>query len=393
MKSKLEKMDLDLYSETLDNGLQVYIIPKDNVNGIVVSFTTKFGSEYSEFVPLGSKKMVKVPLGVAHFLEHKMFEQEDGVDPFTFFSERGCDANAYTSQNKTSYYFTGTNNFYDNLNFLLDYVQTPYFTDENVKKEKGIIIQELKMYDDDAAEKMYEGILYNLVSKHPIRYPIGGTIESVKSITKEDLYTCYNTFYHPSNMILIITGNVEPMETISAIKANQSRKKFPKPKEIKIKKYDEPNEVFKKVEKVNKNVELSKLGIGYKIDCSKINENINDIIIYLSLFLSTKLGSTSKLYEKLKNENLISRGISRNFLHTDKHILVVIMVETEEQDKVLKMIEDELKDLSISDSDLARRKKVMKSGSIYSSDNINALNSKVLYDIFDYDKVILDEYK
>ena len=89
MKSKLEKMDLDLYSETLDNGLQVYIIPKDNVNGIVVSFTTKFGSEYSEFVPLGSKKMVKVPLGVAHFLEHKMFEQEDGVDPFTFFSERG----------------------------------------------------------------------------------------------------------------------------------------------------------------------------------------------------------------------------------------------------------------------------------------------------------------
>ena len=394
MKKRLTRLDLDLYSKTLDNGLEVYIIPKDNVNGISVTFSTRFGSIYNEFVPYNSNKMVSVPLGIAHFLEHKMFEQEDNIDPFTFYSERGCDANAYTSQYKTTYLFSGSNAFYEGINFLLDYVQAPYFTDKNVEKEKGIIIQELNMYKDNPFNRIYEGILYNTFKNHPLKYPIGGTTESVKSITKEDLYTCYNTFYHPSNMILVITGNVDPEETLCVIEANQSKKRFHNFKTIKVKKYNEPNTVCKKQEKIDMNVEIPKLGIGYKIDISSLKYNVHTAKVFLDTILGIKLGSTSLLNEKLVNEDLITNnGINVVLLNTDKHIIVIIMVSTKEQDKVLKMIEEELSDLSVKEDELNRVRKVLKSNCIYRSDNIYDLNEKIVSDVFNYDKVIFDEYK
>ena len=393
MKSKLPRLDLNLYSKTLDNGLEVYVIPKDNVNGINVTFSTRFGSAYTEFVPYNSSKMVSMPLGIAHFLEHKMFEQEDHIDPFTFYSERGCDANAYTSQYKTTYLFSGATEFYDGIGFLLDYVQSPYFTDQNVEKEKGIIIQELKMYEDNPINRLYEGIIFNSFKNHPIKYPIGGTIESVKSITKEDLYTCYSTFYHPSNMILVITGNVDPEEVICIIESNQSKKKFHDFKPIKVKRYSEPNTVCKKQDKINMDIEIPKLGIGYKIDCSNIKENINKIKMFLSVLLDIKLGNTSLIKEKLTKENLITSNIDISLINTDKHILIIIMLETKEQNKVLKMITDELSNLNVTEEELERKRKVLKSNCIYRSDNIYGLNNKITNNIFDYDKVILDEYK
>lgn len=392
-KSKLERLDLELYEETLNNGLKVYIVPKENVNGIHATFSTKFGSTYQEFVPTGSDKMIKVPLGVAHFLEHKMFEQKDDKDPFTFYSERGCDANANTSNYKTTYLFSGANSFNENLNYLIDYVQDPYFTDENVEKEKGIIEQEIKMYEDDPFFKMYDGIIYNSFIKHPIKYPIAGTVKDVYSITKEDLYNCYNTFYHPSNMFLVITGNVDPKDTIELIKINQEKKKFDKFKPIKVKEYDEPNKVDKKFEKVKMDIEISKLGIGYKIDCTKINKNIKDIKSYLSILLSLKFGSTSVINEKLKDMNLITNDIDINLLNTDKHILVIIMVETKDTDKALKLIEEEMQDLKITEEDFERKKKIRKSNCIYKSDNIYSINNKIMSNIMDYGEVILDNYK
>ena len=225
MKTKLEKMDLNLYYEQMDNGLDVYIVPFDKVNSVYVTFSTKFGSIHDEFIPYDRTSMTKFPLGIAHFLEHKLFEQKNGVDPFTFYSERGSDANANTSNFKTTYLFSGTNFLDENLNYLLDYVQDPYFTEENVEKEKGIIDQEIRMYEDSPYYKLYDRILYNSFKNHPIKYPIGGTISSIKKITVQDLYTCYYTFYHPKNMFLVITGNVDPKDVISLIKANQENKK------------------------------------------------------------------------------------------------------------------------------------------------------------------------
>ena len=392
-KSKLEKLELDLYEETLDNGLKVFIVPKDNVNGIYATFSTKFGSVYQEFIPNGDKKMIKVPLGVAHFLEHKMFEQKDEKDPFTFYSERGCDANANTSNYKTTYLFSGANSFDENINYLLDYVQEPYFTDENVEKEKGIIEQEIKMYDDDPFFKMYDGIIYNSFVKHPIKYPIAGTKEDVYSITKEDLYTCYKTFYHPSNMFLVITGNIDPKDAIEAVKSNQNSKKFDKFNKVKIKEYEEPNKVAKKQEKITMDIEISKLGIGYKIDCSKIDKPISDIKSYLTLLFDLKLGNTSILNEKLKNENLITHDLDFTVVNTDKHVLIIIMVETSNTNKVMDMIEEELKNLNINEEELERKKKIRKSNCVYRSDSIYAINNKIMSNIMNYDKVIVDDYK
>ena len=359
-KSKLEKLDLDLYQETLKNGLEVYVVPKDNVNGIYATFSTKFGSVYEEFIPNDRKKMVKVPLGVAHFLEHKMFEQEDEKDPFTFYSERGCDANANTSNYKTTYLFSGSNSFAENLNYLLDYVQEPYFTDENVEKEKGIIEQEIKMYDDDPFFKMYDGIIYNSFIKHPIKYPIAGTVDDVYKITKEDLYTCYNTFCHPSNMFLVITGNVDPEETIQIVRINQDNKKFKKYNKATVKSYDEPNKVAKKEKTISMDIEISKLGLGYKINCSKMGKPIADIKTYLSMLFDLKIGITSELNEKLKKANLITHDIDFTIINTDNHILVIIMVETNEVNRVKNMIEEELKDLSITEKEFERKKKIRK---------------------------------
>lgn len=392
-KSSLEKLDLELFEETLENGLKVYVVPKENVNGIYATFSTKFGSVYNEFIPNDGKKMIKVPLGVAHFLEHKMFEQKDEVDPFTFYSERGCDANANTSNYKTTYLFSGSNSFSENLNYLIDYVQDPYFTDDNVEKEKGIIEQEIKMYDDEPFFRIYNGIIYNSFIKHPIKYPIAGTVKDVYSITKEDLYNCYNTFYHPANMFLVITGNVDPKETIELVKINQEKKKFNKFKPIKIKEYDEPNKVEKKSEKVNMDIEIPKIGIGYKIDCSKIGKDINDIRTYLSILLDLKLGSTSILNEELKNLNLITHDVDLTLLNTDKHILVIIILESNEPNKVLKLVEEELKDLNITEEAFERKKKVRKSNCIYRSDSIYSINNKIMGNIMNYDKVILDDYK
>ena len=374
-KSNLEKIDLELYEETLNNGLKVYIVPKDNINGIYATFNTRFGSIHTEFISNDSNEMVKVPLGVAHFLEHKMFEQKDEKDPFTFYSERGCDANANTSNYKTTYLFSGANSFAENINFLLDYVQEPYFTDENVEKEKGIIEQEINMYADEPFMKVYDGIIYNTFVNHPIKYPIAGTVEDVYKTTKEDLYNCYNTFYHPSNMFLVITGNIDPKETINLIRINQEDKKFKEAKEIKM------------------DIEIPKVGIGYKIDCSNIKKNIYDIKPYIGILLDLKLGSTSELSERLKNENLITYDLDITMINTDKHILAMIIGETKEPKKLLKLIEEELSNLTIQEEELERKKKVRKSNTIYRSDSIYSINNKIVSDVMNYDKVILDDYK
>ncbi len=391
MKQKLVKMDLDLYYEKLDNGLEIYIIPKDNVNSTYVTFSTKFGSIHSEFVPYDRDKMTKFPLGVAHFLEHKVFEQKNGIDPFTFYSERGSDANANTSNFKTTYLFSGTNFLEENLNFLLDYVQDPYFTDENVEKEKGIIEQEIRMYDDSPYWKLYDRVLYNAFIKHPIKYPIAGNISSIKKITKEDLYTCYNTFYHPTNMFLVVTGNVDYKDVISLVKANQEKKNFKPAKEIKLKQYNEPDYVELEQDKTEMDIEIRKFSIGYKIkNNSKLD--INKFKTYVSMFFNIKFGSVSEFNEQLKQDNLITMDLDITVLNTDKHLLVMIMAETEYIDEVIEKIEEELKNKNIEKNDFNRKKKVKKSSVIYKSDSIYALNNKIMSNVINYGKVITDEF-
>jgi len=390
-KINIEKVKLDLYTETLDNGLEIYIIPKNNCNNIYATFSTKYGSNQDEFVPINSKKMKKFPLGIAHFLEHKMFEQIDGTDPFEFYSERGADANANTSNYKTTYLFSGPEFFKENINYLIDYVQSPYFTDQNVEKEKGIIIQEIKMYQDDPYTVLYEQAIYNSFIKHPIKIPVIGTIESIKKITKDDLYECYNTFYNPSNMFVVVTGNVDPLEVIEIIKENQKEKEFKKSDKIKLKKYDEPDNVEKEREIIKMDITTPKLALNYKINYEKLGLNLRDALSYLSIIFDINIGTTSLINEKLRNENIITSNIEFTFLYTDKHILVTVIGETDNIEALSSKLEHQVNNLEITEEEFKRKKNNIASSYIFMSDNIFSMNEKVMNNIIKYNKVNIDD--
>ena len=258
-----------IFYEKLDNGLEVYLYNKETFHNNYVTFTTKFGSVYNEFVPLGEDKMIKVPNGVAHFLEHKVFEQENDPQPTEFFSESGTTYNAYTTFKNTTYLFSGANNLENNINFLLDYVQSPYFTLENVENEKGIICEEINMCNDRPTDLLYEEIRKNTFFNNKFKESIIGTTEEVNSITKDMLYTCYNTFYHPSNMVLVITGNFNPSEIIDLVKENQSKKEFPKPSKISIKEVKEKDKVVKKESVIYSNTDIPKVSYNIKVPFDK----------------------------------------------------------------------------------------------------------------------------
>lgn len=223
---KYEQLDEILYTETLENGLTIKLLPKKGFHKTYALFNTDYGSIDNYFVPLGQTQPTHVPDGIAHFLEHKLFEKEEG-DVFQLFSKYGASANAFTSFSKTAYLFSSTSRVKDSLETLLDFVQEPYFTEETVEKEKGIIAQEIRMYDDDPDWRLLFGLLENLYPKHPARTDIAGTVDSIQRITSELLYACYNTFYQPGNMTLSIIGNINPEEVLGWIKENQAAKEFP----------------------------------------------------------------------------------------------------------------------------------------------------------------------
>ena len=393
-KYALSKLDLDVFTETLDNGLEIYVIPLKSRNNIYTTFSTKYGSIHNEFVPIREEKMKKVPDGVAHFLEHKVFEQSDGTDPFTFYSERGADANAFTTTDKTTYLFKGPDFFKENIEYLLDYVQEPYFTDENVEKEKGIIEQEIRMYQDDPYSRLYEGILYNSFIEHPIKYPIIGNVESIHSITKEDLYTCYHTFYHPSNMMVVVTGRVDPKEVIDIIKENQSKKQFEKATKVEVRQYKEPDKVAKETEVIHLNVTIPKVSVNYKINIEKVKDiPRRKILLYLSIFMNSKFGMTSLFLEKLKNKEIVHTPLDVDYVTTDTHMLWMILGETKEKESLIDAIEKEMQSLKIEESEFERKKKNMLSSQIYMSENIESVNSKIMNNIIKYKEVLYQDYE
>ena len=213
-KINLNQIGEEIIYEKLDNGLDVYLYNKKDCTNNYVTFTTKFGSIYNEFIPIDKNKMLRVPHGVAHFLEHKVFVQESDPQPEEFFARSGAICNAYTTFKNTTYLFSGPDSLKDNICFLLDYVQSPYFTKENVKSEKGIITQEIHMCDDNPTDVLYEHIRKNIFHNNPFKDSIIGTVKDINSIDENILYTCYNTFYHPSNMFLVISGNFDKDEAL-----------------------------------------------------------------------------------------------------------------------------------------------------------------------------------
>ncbi|MCH1623717.1 EF-P 5-aminopentanol modification-associated protein YfmH [Ferdinandcohnia quinoae] len=312
-KITFDQLQEDLYQEKLSNGLHVFILPKKGFNKTYVTFTTKYGSIDNQFTPLGETEMIRVPDGIAHFLEHKLFEKEDG-DVFQDFSKQGASANAFTSFTRTAYLFSSTSNVEQNLETLMDFVQSPYFTEKTVEKEKGIIGQEITMYDDNPDWRLYYGVIQNMFKEHPVKIDIAGTIESISKITKDLLYTCYETFYHPSNMVLFIVGPVDPEKMINQIHSNQDKKDYQDQPEINRYFADEQREVYKKKQVLEMNVQSSKCLVGVKAQNPK--RSGNDLLkneLSINIILDWLFGKSSEHYEKLYDEGLIDETFSFDY--------------------------------------------------------------------------------
>ena len=384
---KLNGVDEVIYYKKLDNGLDVYLYNKEDANNNYVTFTTKFGSIYNEFTPIGKSKMIKVPNGIAHFLEHKVFAQEEGPQPDEFFAESGALSNAYTTFKNTTYLFSGPSKLKENICFLLDYVQQPYFTDDNVNSEKGIITQEIHMCDDNPQDVMYEHIRKNAFYNNPFKNSIIGTVEDINSITKETLFTCYNTFYHPENMFLVVTGNFDPNEIINSIEENQKQKQFKKLDKINIKEYKEKDTVVKEKEIIDSNTEISKVSYNIKISLKNLNISKRKYNIYLFIIFSLLFDESSIFDEEAKKEKIITNTLYLNILNCDTHALISLINETNCYDQLLDKIKETLKNINIKEEDLERKKKVLISNEIFSFENLEVINEMIIDNVIFENKI------
>lgn len=337
-KQTFKQLDETLFYQRLANGLDVYILPKA-FNKTFATFTTKYGSIDNHFKPPG-KDWLKVPDGIAHFLEHKMFEMPDGSDVFQQFGEQGAQANAFTSFNRTAYLFSTTSQVEQNLETLLDFVQTPAWTDKSVEKEKGIIGQEIRMYDDDPDWRVYYGLIANMYEKHPIKIDIAGTVESIARITKELLFDCYHTFYHPSNMLLFITGPVDPEKILALVKKNQEPKGYKSEQPIERRYPEESPAAAKKSSRIQMAVQTPKCLIGFKEGhTGRSGKALMAHELTVRLLLELMFGRGTENYQTLIAEGLIDESFSFDYTEEASFGFSIIGGNTKEPDRLIERLQ------------------------------------------------------
>ncbi|MBX4147592.1 EF-P 5-aminopentanol modification-associated protein YfmH [Paenibacillus lautus] len=351
-----------LYYEVMDNGLHVYVLPKPGFQKTYATFATKYGSVDNHFKVEGESE-TRVPDGIAHFLEHKMFEEPEG-DIFAKFASNGASANAFTSFDQTVYLFSATENIHENLETLINFVQNPYFTDQNVEKEKGIIGQEINMYQDNPDWRVYFGLIEAMYKVHPVHIDIAGTVESIGTITKEDLYTCYNAFYHPSNMLLFVVGGVDPVETMNLIRSNQAGKSYEKQGSIERIFDPEPQGVEEKRRESRLAVSLPKCLFGFKekqVGLTAEEQLRRDLTT--KLMMDLLFGSSTELYQQLYDEDLISDSFGHEYNSSPQYAFSAVGGDTKDPDQLLERIRTEVDKLKAtgfqaSDFERARKKKM-----------------------------------
>ena len=331
------------YKCTLPNGLKVILFPKTLIKRSYAMLTVKYGSIHQEFKINESDEIISTPAGVAHFLEHKMFEMPNNVDASNLFAELGADVNAYTSHENTSYYFSTVMNFEKSLELLLDFVQTPYFIEESVEGEKRIIEQEIMSSLDKPSSVCYHGILKNLYEKNKVIDDIGGTKESINLINKDTLQMCYNTFYHPSNMFLVIAGNFDLEKTLDLIKTNQANKDFNPYLNPEVINYYETNKVYKEYDSFVMDVNISSVSVGLKLDLSKNSpQEILKIAVLFDFILEERFDYASENYQKWLREKIIDYTFTFNFSLCKTHAYITVDGQAPDPNIFIDVIRKEL---------------------------------------------------
>ena len=395
-KIKYNGVDEVVYYEKLDNGLEVFMYPSKTVKNYYLTFNTRFGSMNTVFKYSDSKEWIKTPQGTAHFLEHQMFQENDGHTAFEDFARLGSSVNAFTTYNLTSYEVVSSDKFKENLERLLDYVQNPVFKSSSVQNEKGIIKEEIKMYDNNPSAMSSYGLEYNLNVKDNHKYLISGKIEDINEITADILNKTYDAFYQPSNMFLVLTGKFNPLEALGIIKENQKNKTFNPYKKVITKKEKEPVTVFKPYEEKNMDVATPKINIAYKISKNEF-KGLDELRLrlYLDTILSLKFGPTSDILEKMTNENLINFDIYTSKSIRDDYVSINIYLESNYIEEVIELVREELKNIKITKEEITRAKKVYISNFIVHFNNIFNVCEDIQDDIINegyINKNILDIY-
>lgn len=377
-----DMLDENTYVTKLDNGLNVYICKKKGFKKKIGMFGTKYGSVTNDFVDIKTNTRIKVPDGIAHFLEHKLFEKEE-QNALDMFSNIGVSSNAYTSFDQTVYYFETSNKFKESIELLVKLIKEPYFTDENVAKEQGIIGQEIMMYDDDPSSVVYMNALKAMYQKNNVRTDIAGTIDSISHITKELLYTCYNTFYNPSNMFFIVVGDVDVDDTIKLIDKNIKKyetKNKPHLEEIK-KFYEEEDKNICKKEIVKKmDIFMPLICIGYKLDIVKKEEIVKRALV-ADIVSDMYFSKITEFFKDEYDKGVLSDSLSFMYEGTDTFSHVIISTEStkiNELQKDLFEYIDKIKNIDV-DEELFGIVKNNKIGSLVSvSDNLNVSYRRII---------------
>lgn len=387
-----ESLNEIMYAEHLNNGLDVIIIPKKGAVNKYAMFATHFGSINYKFKAPGDMDFSVVPDGVAHFLEHKLFEEEDGINALDKLAKIGANANAYTSFNHTAYLFSATENFDEAFDILLNFVQKPYLTVENVEKEKGIIAQEINMYDDDPDWQLFFGFLNCLYKEHAITKDIAGTVDTIKEITPEILYKCYNTFYDPSNMVICVVGDVSPKDILDKVK----RLVRDTDEKSKIKRFygEEPDTInMPKIEKVMP-VSIPMFVMGFKdtenkkiIDSGYLDNNYDFVCkhIAVEILLEMLVGKSTKLYEELYSEGFVTREFGVDYSFEENYAYSTISNETKDVDYVIEKIKNrikELKQVGLDKNEFERIKKMLYGEYVRTFNSVSRIAHTVVSDYF-----------
>ena len=384
----LEGLDEKIYEYTTKTGLKIYMWVNEKVNSCLMTLSVKYGSIHTKFKV--GKKTYEVPNGVAHFLEHIKFNINENSTAHDEFYKIGGDANAFTTFKWTSYIVFATGNKNENLNLLLDYVYNPYFTKKMINKEKGIIIEEANMSNDDPYSLIFYNNLKAVLQKSKYRNIITGEVEDIKKIELDDIKNVYDSFYHPKNMFLIITGNFNPYEMAKITEENLSKKEFKEYIEPVIIDETEPKKVTVEYSETNVNVSYPKIKYSLKTPLNKFKniENL-DLKILVRLILNINFGPTSDFYTELIEKELVTSLSSTLDIYED-YLVITISATTNYKDEVIKRLKEKIDMLEISEKDIIRKKNATLATLILDYDDIETVSMKIQDDIINEGKIITD---
>ncbi len=351
-KIKLVGLEEIIYTDTCENGLKIYVWVNKKVNTFKGAYVVKCGFENISFQVLEEK--IKVPVGTHHYLEHMMCKNDDNSSILGLFNKLGAYSNASTFGDKTVYEFVSSVNLKDNLELLLDNMYEKKFLEENFESERNPIKEEAKMQADNIARIRLYGINNCLFSKYPNRVVGLGTIEDIESITLEHINTIYDTFYHPKNSFVVVTGNVDPYEVVHIIKENQASKEYKEYACPELETYKEPRKVVEKEKTLYANVEMPRVNLSVKIPRSKWEDDEAVVLSNLNLVLNANFGGTSKFKEELQEQNLCVTLGCHAYTVRD-YFIIQVASQTKYPEEVAPLLKEKLEKLELNEVDIKRK--------------------------------------